>query len=138
MADGSIAAEVYVAKFPFLRSTFTRFTYDGEAPGEEQVPCWKPGVDWQQWSEEGAEPFADGVGEVILTVISRHKPGAKYPERVFYTRQWRDPDGVVFGKRKLMMTTVKAFERKKLGFWLKSKFDVWLIDSETNEALDLS
>ena len=55
------------------------------------------------------------MGSMVLTVVDVFKPG-RYPARVFYTRQWIDPDGKVFGKSALRMTTVSAFLRRTRGY----------------------
>ena len=54
-----------------------------------------------------------GWGQRIIEVVSQHKPG-KYPERVFFVRRWRGPDGVVFGKNALRVTTIATLKR-----WLR-------------------
>ena len=58
---------------------------------------------------------ADAVGTQILTVVSVHKPG-KFPARVFYTRRWRDPDGVEFGKTHLRVTVMQSFRTIVRGY----------------------
>ena len=63
----------------------------------------------------GSINFADATGEMILTVVSTHKLGAA--ERVFYTRQWRDPDGKVFGAdSKLRITSSAGFTMLTRGY----------------------
>ena len=54
-------------------------------------------------------------GEMLLSVVSTHKPG-KFPERIFYTRQWKDPEGKVFGKGALRVTTIGTFRRLLRGY----------------------
>lgn len=94
--------------FPFKRGDHTEYDADG--------PCvvgstWVPGWNYEQRGPEDTEMVWDGLGEEIRTIISTHKPGAKWPERVFYVRQWRDPDGKVFGRSNLRITTMQAFRR---------------------------
>lgn len=84
--------------------------------GPYQANSWRPGVRYVIQSPYGdSSAFADGVGRMILRVVSIHKPG-KYPERVFYTRNWTDPDGKQFGKTKLRVTTKQAFRQMANGF----------------------
>lgn len=120
--------EVYRSPYPFVRSTFTQ--YDEE--GGYEVPTWKPGIEYDVrhspvWTGEDVPDYfavADGVGEIILTVVSRHKPGPKYPERVFYTRQWRNPDGKLFGNNKLHICSTQAFSRRKRGWFLDEAYEI--------------
>lgn len=124
MKAKSVAPEigcVFEVPYPFVQDTWTDH-YDGEdGPEVDEVPTWKPGTrqescdvgnDYSQidhWSE------ADGMGVQVLTVVGVYKPG-RYPTRVFYSRQWRDPDGKVFGKMKLRQTTVSAFAALTRGY----------------------
>lgn len=104
-----VAGAVFSAAFPFVRAMFDAYPEDGFGLPEEKE-TWRPGTDSDF---DGCDDFvsvADGVGSVIYTVVDTHKPG-RYPTRVFYTRQWRDPDGKVFGKNKLRITTQQAFRR---------------------------
>lgn len=84
--------------------------------GPYQTKSWRPGVRYVNQSPYGdSAASADGVGWMILRVVSIHKPG-KYPERVFYTRTWTDPTGQSFGKTKLRVTTTQAFRAMAKGF----------------------
>lgn len=100
------------APYPFILDTAPDF----EGGTMEDVPCWRPGVRGEVVTNTGdTEEFADGMGQIVLTEVSRHKPG-RYPERVFYVRQWIDPDGKRFGKTNLRMTTSAAFARLCKGY----------------------
>lgn len=84
--------------------------------GPYQTKSWRPGVRYVIECPYGdSTASADGVGWMVLKVVSVHKPG-KYPERVFYTRSWVSPDGHVFGNSKLRMTTTQAFRSMAKGF----------------------
>ena len=84
--------------------------------GPYQTKSWRPGVCYVQQCPYGdPAASADGVGWMVLHVVSVHKPG-KYPERVFFIRTWIDPDGQAFGKTKLRMTTTQAFRAMAKGF----------------------
>ena len=96
---------------PFVREKVSLFDEDGP----HEALSWRPGIRWEMTSQDGGDAFADAVGEQLLTVVSRHKPG-KFPERIFYTRRWRDPDGKVFGKTKCRVTTVGAFKSLVRGY----------------------
>lgn len=102
---------VNVIPYPFVRCKVEVF--DGEAP--RMIESWRPGIeDWMPNAYcEGK--YADGMGSMTLTEVSRHKPG-KYPERVFYTRKFTTPDGVLFGKGGLRMTTATRFARLCKGY----------------------
>lgn len=105
--------DVFRVRYPFCRAS-------SEILGEEGVVTvqgWKPGT-----YAEGEDPFswvstalADGVGLMILTVVSTHKPG-KYPARVFYTRRWIDPDGREFGCSGLRVLVESKFRRFAAGY----------------------
>ncbi len=71
---------------------------------------WRPGVRMEFVAPDDTEAVADGVGIMILTVVSAHRPG-RYPERIFYERRWRSPDNVEFGKPRLLMATTGKFRR---------------------------
>ena len=90
---GIQAGQTYHVRYPFIR---------------DEIDAWKPGC-------QAGTGYADAEGQMVLTVVSVHKPG-KYPERVFYTRSWIDPAGGCFGKRGLRMTTTEAFKRLASGY----------------------
>lgn len=108
-------SEEFLVDHPFVRSTYEEPTDDSEGYNTRTVPCWKPGIEFVATYSGDTDTVAHGVGKQRLTVISRHKPG-KYPERVFYVRQWIDPDGKEFGKPKLRITTAGAFKSMCRGY----------------------
>ena len=99
-------ADVYTVKFPFVRSSYVDWS-DGEGI---EVKFWQPGTRVEMVYPDDTELFADGEGKMVLKVISIHKPG-KYPERIFYTRKFIDPDGKFFGKGNLHIAVVSKFRR---------------------------
>ena len=106
---------IEVKNFPFSRTTWGKPVVDDDGGYSEDVlEGWKPGVEFEACAGEHYA-VAYGLGEMILTIVSIHKPG-RFPERVFYTRQWRDPDGKVFGSKKLRMTTTPTFIRRASGY----------------------
>ena len=112
-------AEVYRAPYPFVMVESTYFDFELNHEMRDD-PTWRPGVEFPEKGKPEAR--ADGMGEVILTVVSRHKPSPKHQERVFYTRRWRDPEGREFGNDKLHVTTAQAFARRKRGWWVSHSF----------------
>jgi hypothetical protein len=108
------AGEVYtVSSYPFVRCVAS--TYDVDGPCE--FLSWKPGVVFRAVGPYGedSEGIAHGLGQMLMTVVSTHKPG-RYPARVFYTRKWVNPDGVAFGKTGLRIVTQEKFNRLAKGY----------------------
>lgn len=107
MSDLPAVGDVFTVRYPFVR----RDAADAEI--DEDYP-WKPGTRSQTgpddiWAE------ADALGTLELTVVSVHKPG-KYPTRVFFTRQFIDPDGKRFGKQGCRIATLEKFRRLSTRF----------------------
>lgn len=108
-----IKGQTYTLEHPFVRSTY----FEQDEDGGGNVISWKPGVIYE-YEDDGSGYrgqhvcFAHGVGSVHYTVVDLHKLPHPYPARVFYTRKWTDPDGRMFGKNKLLMTTLPALKRR--------------------------
>lgn len=109
--------QVFTSPYPFVRTTYQHVESDGEGGWDvDERQTWKPGVRVEDADGMGnVDTIADGKGEVILTVVSVHRPG-KFQTRVFFTRSWRNPDGVLFGKNKLRVTTLAAFTGYTKGY----------------------
>ena len=114
------AGDVYEVKpFPFVRHVATILGEDGP----EDIDCWKPGTRFEARQrylghgeyDETVDCIADGEGVLRMTVIGVYTPPG-YPQRIFYRRQWIDPDGKVFGARKLMVCVTSAFYRRARGY----------------------
>jgi hypothetical protein len=105
------AGKEYRVKFPFCMAHWEDFS-SGELEAKE---CWRPGVKSIPVYDD-FEDVAEAEGEMVLTVVDIHKPG-RFPERVFYTRRWVDPDGNEFGKNKLHITTTPTFKRRAAGYY---------------------
>lgn len=104
--------KTYAVVYPFVREKVELLGFDG--PYSEI--SWRPGCRYESGDEYGDGSYsADADGEMMLIVVSLHKPG-RYPGRVFYIRQWKDPDGGIFGKRNLRMTTMDSFRRLIKGY----------------------
>lgn len=107
---------IEVSNYPFVKESFVKQEWDGDSPTACEIDGWRPGCNIEKGDQYGGSSFyADEVGQMILTVVSLHKPG-RYPARVFFTRQWRDPDGKVFGAKKLRVTTEQAFKSMSKGY----------------------
>lgn len=113
MSDELKAGDVFNVPYPFVLEEVELF--DGEGPATTK--SWRPGVEYipTGYYGDSFEPVADGMGEMRLTIVSVHKPG-KYPTRVFFVRQWVDPNGKLFGKTKLRMTTATVFASRARGY----------------------
>jgi hypothetical protein len=105
------ANSVFKIAYPFVKSTYTE--HDGE--NFYEAPCWKPGVRGELVYPDDSKNVADAMGYQILTIIDIHKPG-KYPARVFYIRQWQDPNGIIWGKTNLRIKSLSAFKRDTKGY----------------------
>ena len=106
-----------VAGYPFVRYVANMISEDGCY----QTESWRPGCN-KDTDENAGSYFpvvcyvADGTGSMVLDVVATFKPG-RFPERVFYTRRWVDPDGREFGKpNKLRVTTAAHFRSLLKGY----------------------
>ncbi len=100
------AGSSHIVRYPFVRDKYEEWAEDGSALRE----TWSPGVVFEWISPEDTAPFADAEGQMILSVVDVFKPG-KFPTRVFYTRQFIDPDGKIFGNTRLHICTLEKFRR---------------------------
>lgn len=111
MSDDLKIGQDYSCKYPFVRTKYR--VYD-DIDSFKEIESMRPGTEPVIYGDD-TEYEADGVGEMILHLVSIHKPG-KYPTRVFYTRRWKDPDGKVWGKKELKVTTQGNFRQMLKGF----------------------
>lgn len=129
------AGSVFAFPYPFVREEVELF--DEEGPVKHKT--WCPGVRWANVYPDDSEAIADGVGEQIVCVVDVHKPG-KYPTRVFYTREWKSPDGKTFGKRGLRIKTMDAFRRLVSGYRfayrVERDIEAQRLQSDLHEALE--
>lgn len=105
------AGSVFAFPYPFVREE--REVYEEDGP--VKMKSWCPGVRDEPRYPDDTEAVADGLGKQIVRVVDVHKPG-KYPTRVFFTREWEDPAGRVFGKPCLRIKTLNAFRRLVSGY----------------------
>jgi hypothetical protein len=103
-----VTDESYVVDYPFRRSLRTD-------PLGLVLSTWMPGPEPVPDGPEDHARVYDGMGKVIYTVISRHRPG-KYPMRVFYLRRYTAPDGTEFGSPRLKVTTFSHFRTLLRGY----------------------
>lgn len=113
---------------PFVREKYNGLDEDG--PFERM--SWRPGVRFEHIPPDTGAFFADGVGKQTITIVSTHKPG-RFPERVFYTRQWEAPDGHKFGKTKLLYKTIQAFRVLTRGY--RHEFEMATPDNQVGDNL---
>lgn len=99
------------ADYPFVRSTYEDCS-DGELV---ELKTWKPGINWESDGFDGFDACADANGKVVYNIVAIFKPG-KFPERVFFVRNWIDPEGKRFGRNNLRITSVQNFRRLTLGY----------------------
>lgn len=114
MVDVTPGAQ-FTAPYPFKRDGKTLYEPDPEGHGSYEIQCWTPGTRIQLAYDGCGEHWADGTGSVRYTVVDTFRPGS-WPTRVFYMREWIDPDGKVFGKDRLRVTTLGAFRRLCRGY----------------------
>ena len=100
-------------EFPFYMGAHERRDACGDIYSDE---LWIPGCRNEPLPPDDSEFVADAMGVMILGIIDIHKPG-KYPERVFYTRRWIDPEGNEFGAGKLHITTTATFKKRARGYY---------------------
>lgn len=111
MSERYTPGAVLAVAYPFVREATTLL--DEEGPYETET--WRPGTRFAPVPPDYSESVADAMGEMQITIVSTHKPG-RFPTRVFYTREWVDPDGKRFGKPKLHTATAATVTRMLNGY----------------------
>lgn len=106
------AGDVFEVKYPFVLEKYPEYGLDGANDRTEE---WFPGFrlmdDEDSHSQSARTMYAHGEGKAVYTVISTHKPGGRYPPRVFYTRHWITPDGTEIKGKGLRCHSIKKFKR---------------------------
>lgn len=110
-----ISGQEFEVVYPFIRDTVSLISEGDGTWDIADVETWRPGTRNEADGPEGVLVMADGLGRMVVTVVSTHKPG-HYPLRVFYTRRWVDPDGKSFGKPACRVKTLGAFSNMAGGF----------------------
>jgi len=121
------AGDVIRVPYPFYWGEYEAL----DEGGPHKVKTWMPGTYAEFVGPDSAEDFADGMGEMVLTVVSVHKPG-RFPTRVFYTRQWIDPSGNSFGKNNCRITTSQQFKRMAKGYLFPFSLDNDQLEARSN------
>lgn len=116
MSKDIFCGAIFQPTYPFIRDKYQPLPEGEGKDWPNEAPTWRPGVEHECTDNMGStRSYADSMGHVQFQVISVHKPGG-FSERVFYVRQWIDPDGKVFGKKNLRVTTSQAFKRLINGY----------------------
>lgn len=106
-----LVGATYAAWHPFKLEAYQPIPDDPEGGYPEKVNTWVPGWRYEDSGPEDVDEAWDGEGTQRRTIISIHRPAPRYPERVFYTRQWVDPAGHMFGKANLRCVVAPTFRR---------------------------
>jgi len=107
-----LAGQSFSVPCPFVRDVFSEW----DEGGESRSLTWKPGIVWEPCGPEDVEPIAHGIGAVIYNVIDVHVLPKPYPTRVFFVRQWKRPDGKIFGRKNLHIMTLGTFRSRLRGY----------------------
>jgi hypothetical protein len=86
----------YRISYPFHRVTYTVDDIDGPYT----IPSWSPGTVQNQ-------DYSSGVR--ILTCLAIVQLPSPYRPKVLYVQTWQDPDGKVFGNRKVRVCSIPKF-----------------------------
>lgn len=112
---GLAAGQVHRVEFPFTVSEHDDY--------EGKVKVWKPGVRFEDVGDYGnPDAFADGVGTMVIEIVSLHQPSNRHPMMVFYRRSWEYPDGTTAKTRGLKIKAASALRRIVSGY--KYPFEV--------------
>lgn len=110
-------SKIHEVHYPFVIDEYDAIDDEGHS---SRGLSWRPGTKYiSGYCEvfgETARNVAEGMGHMLITPIKRVEFPGNYHTRIFYIRQWRDPDGKVFGKTKLRVTTQQGFKRLLGGF----------------------
>ena len=113
-----MSAGASLIPYPFTRVKYTAHQDDGEGGyTAETKDGWRPGCYSQYSHDEAEHRVADGWGHLMLIHCGSFQPiGRNLRERTFYQRRWIDPDGKVFGKTTLRVTTTTNFLHMAAGY----------------------
>jgi hypothetical protein len=110
--------ETIEVPYPFVMDAYNGVDEEGQGFSTES---WRPGtkpvtVSVDEIFGDISQYIAQGMGHMLIRVVKVVRLPKHYKTRVFYVRQWRDPDGKVFGKTALKVATADAFKRLLNGF----------------------
>ncbi len=109
---------VFETPWPFCRTTFEHYGADLDDPPDIEE-SWRPGVEIDHdnssdWN--GPSWHADAMGLMVCTVVGHGLLMKPRKNRVFYVRQWVDPDGRKFGKTIVRVLSADGFRRMVAGY----------------------
>jgi len=104
--------QIVVEMYPFVSATFIGYDENGQFPDEG----WRPGCEKETDDDGESYGVADALGAMLIEIVEVVKLPNGFAPRVFYVRQWRDPDGKVFGKRVCRVTTVGTLAKIVKGY----------------------
>lgn len=109
----------YHVPYPFVRDTYDHYEADEGGVSATKRKTWRPGVDYVHEAPDDSSAVADRIGTMLLTVVSVHPLPKPYTARVFFLREWIDPDGKRFGKKDLRIMGIAAFRRRMNGYFVE-------------------
>lgn len=99
------AGEVFERVHPFTWVTERR------GATEDVVERWRPGAwDTKPIAPDDAIAACNGLGTVKFSVVSVHTPPG-YPTRVFFKREFTQPDGEKYAASKLINCIARKFAK---------------------------
>lgn len=112
------STKILEVPYPFVIEEYDAIDDEGHS---SRGLSWRPGTKFviqgvDEIFGETTRGIAEGMGHMLITPIKRVELPGHYHTRIFYVRQWRDPDGRVFGKTKLRVMTEQCFRRLLGGF----------------------
>lgn len=93
---------------PFIVEDKELTDFDGEDFSTRIIKHWRPGINHEPTAPDDFEPVWDGEGAEIrriVAVVTIEGGGV----RILYRSWWRRPDGGLFGKPTVRMTTPSGF-----------------------------
>lgn len=114
-----VSGETYEVDYPFVRDTYDHFEQDEDGISATKRNTWRPGVDHEMCAPDDSEAVYDAMGKMVLSIVSVADLPKPYKARVFYVREWIDPDGKRFGKKQLRIMGIAAFRRRLGGYWVE-------------------
>jgi hypothetical protein len=124
----------YTVECPFLRDVHSQWDVDGP----EYSLTWRPGVEFRPAPPYGEDydAVAHATGFVNYRVVDIHRLPKPYPARVFFVRQWVTPEGKIFGRTNLRITTLEAFKRRLAGYRPAGEANGWLVEDLSPDEID--
>jgi hypothetical protein len=118
--------QIFDIDYPFVLTLYL----DRDPDGCDERLSWKPGTTQERCAPDDFESVAHGTGKMRLTIVGTFKPSG-FPERVFFTRKWIDPDGRQFGKNRLHIKARSQFTNLTKGY----RHEFRLIEAPSKQQL---